>query len=82
MSTGLPPAHWPELIEPHHQGNPYETAELLNTLRQEGILTPTSTGWRWDEPAVRSLLGHSEVAALPGGTVGGPARRPRARWSR
>ena len=54
-----------ELIEPHTQGNPYETVELLNTLRQEGILTPASTGWRWDEPAVRSLLGQSEVAAHP-----------------
>jgi predicted ATPase/signal transduction histidine kinase len=54
-----------ELLEPHTHGNPYETAELLNTLRQEGVLTPTSTGWRWDEAAVRSLLGHSEVAALP-----------------
>ena len=54
-----------ELIEPHTQGNPYETVELLNTLRQEGILTPTSTGWRWDESAVRSLLGQSEVAAHP-----------------
>ena len=54
-----------EIIEPHTEGNPYETTELLNTLRQEGVLTPTSTGWRWDEPAVRSLLGHSEVAAPP-----------------
>jgi predicted ATPase/signal transduction histidine kinase len=54
-----------ELLEPHTQGNPYETVELLNTLRHEGILTPTSTGWRWDEAAVRSLLGRAEVAARP-----------------
>jgi signal transduction histidine kinase len=54
-----------ELIEPHTQGNPYETVELLNTLRHEGILSPTSTGWRWDEPAARSLLGRSEVAKRP-----------------
>ena len=54
-----------EIIEPHTEGNPYETTELLNRLRQEGVLTPTSTGWRWDEPAVRSLLGQSEVAARP-----------------
>ena len=54
-----------ELIEPHTRGNPYETVELLNTLRQEGILAPTSTGWRWDEPAVRSLLARSELAELP-----------------
>ena len=54
-----------ELIEPLTRGNPYETVELLNTLRQEAILTPSSTGWRWDEPAVRSLLARSEVAELP-----------------
>src|SRR5271166_544127 len=53
-----------ELIEPHTRGNPYETLELLNTLRHEGVLTPTSKGWSWDEPAVRSLLARSGVAKL------------------
>ena len=53
-----------ELIEPRTQGNPYETVELLNTLRHEGILSATLTGWRWDEPAVRSLLARSEVTEL------------------
>jgi signal transduction histidine kinase len=53
-----------ELIEPHTRGNPYETVEVLNTLRQQGILAPTSTGWSWDEPAVRSLLTRSKVAEL------------------
>ncbi len=57
------------LIEPHTHGNPYETVELLNTLRQEGILTPISTGWRWDEPAVRSLLASSDVTARPLGRL-------------
>ena len=54
-----------ELIEPHTRGNPYETVELLNTLRHEGMLSASSTGWRWDESAVRSLLAHAEVAELP-----------------
>jgi predicted ATPase len=54
-----------ELIEPHTRGNPYETVELLNTLRHEGVLSPTSTGWRWDESTARSLLGRSEVAKRP-----------------
>jgi signal transduction histidine kinase len=58
-----------ELIEPHAHGNPYETVELLNTLRQEGILIPISTGWRWDEPAVRSLLASSDAAARPLGRL-------------
>ena len=53
-----------ELIEPHTRGNPYETVEVLNTLRQQGILTPTSTGWSWDDPAVRSLLTRSKVPEL------------------
>ncbi len=52
------------LIEPHTRGNPYETVELLNTLRQEKILTPTSAGWSWDEPALSSLLTRSKVAEL------------------
>ena len=54
-----------ELIEPHTRGNPYETLELLNTLRHDGLLVPTSTGWWWDEPAVRSRLAGSEQAELP-----------------
>ena len=54
-----------ELIEPHTRGNPYETVELLNALRHEGILAPTSTGWRWDEADVRSLLARSELAEIP-----------------
>jgi len=54
-----------EIIEPHTHGNPYETAELLNRLRQVRILVSTSTGWRWDELAVRSLLGQSDLAVRP-----------------
>ncbi|OBG28556.1 AAA family ATPase [Mycobacterium sp. 852002-51057_SCH5723018] len=54
-----------ELIEPHTRGNPYETVELLCKLRHQGMLSPTSTGWRWDEPVVRSFLARSGVAELP-----------------
>jgi hypothetical protein len=52
------------VIEPHTRGNPYETAELLNALRRDGLLTATAAGWRWDEAAVRTYLGRSEVAGL------------------
>ena len=52
------------LIEPHTRGNPYETVELLNALRRDGLLTATAAGWRWDEAAVRAHLGRSEVAGL------------------
>ena len=52
------------VIEPHTRGNPYETVELLNALRRDGLLAATAAGWRWDEAAVRAHLGRSEVAGL------------------
>ncbi|HEY7278620.1 MAG TPA: AAA family ATPase, partial [Trebonia sp.] len=52
------------VIEPHTSGNPYETVELLNALRRDGLLTVTAAGWRWDEAAVRAHLDQSEVAGL------------------
>ncbi len=39
------------VIEPYTRGNPYETVELLNALRRDGLLTATPAGWRWDEAA-------------------------------
>jgi signal transduction histidine kinase len=54
-----------EVIEPHTSGNPYETAELLDALRHDGVLTATAAGWRWDTAAVRARLGRSEAAGLP-----------------
>jgi predicted ATPase/signal transduction histidine kinase len=51
-------------IKPHTRGNPYETVELLNALRRDGLLTATAAGWRWDEATVRAHLGRSEVAQL------------------
>jgi signal transduction histidine kinase len=53
-----------DLIAPHTSGNPYETVELLNALRRDGVLTATAAGWRWDEAAVRAHVGQSEVAGL------------------
>jgi signal transduction histidine kinase len=53
-----------ETINPYTTGNPYETVELLNALRREGVLTATAEGWRWDDAAVRAHLGQSEVADL------------------
>ena len=51
-------------IEPHTHGNPYETVELLNALRRDGLLTATVAGWRWDQAAVHAYLGRSEVTGL------------------
>ena len=52
------------VISPHTSGNPYETVELLNALRRDGMLTATAARWRWDSAAVRAHLGRSEVAGL------------------
>jgi signal transduction histidine kinase len=52
------------VLEPHTSGNPYETVELLNALRRDGVLAVTAAGWRWDEAVVRAHLGQSEVAGL------------------
>ena len=51
-------------IEPHTRGNPYETVELLNALRRDGLLIAAAAGWRWDQAAVAAHLGRSEVAQL------------------
>ena len=52
------------VISPHTSGNPYETVELLNALRRDGMLTAAAAGWRWDEATVRAHLGRSKVAGL------------------
>ncbi|WP_432826404.1 AAA family ATPase [Dactylosporangium sp. CA-092794] len=66
-----------EAINPYTSGNPYETVELLNALRRDGLLT-AAAGWRWDTAEVRAHLGRSDVTALLGARVEAlpaPARR-------
>jgi diguanylate cyclase (GGDEF)-like protein len=53
-------------------GNPFDTVELVNALRRDGLLVPGPDGWNWDEAAIRRYIGHGEVdfltsrlAALP-----------------
>ncbi|WP_433462033.1 AAA family ATPase [Spirillospora sp. CA-128828] len=53
-----------EVIAPHTSGNPYETVELLNALRRDGVLAGTAAGWRWDGAAARAHLGESELTGL------------------
>jgi predicted ATPase/signal transduction histidine kinase len=55
-----------EVIRSHTGGNPYETVELLNALRHDGLLTVTPAGWRWHTAAVRARLSGSQVAELLG----------------
>ena len=71
-----------ELIEPHTCGNPYETVELLNALRRDGLLAATAAGWRWDAAAVRAHLGQLRGGRAAGGAGRGPAGARRGRWWR
>ena len=57
------------LIAPYTRGNPYETVELLNALRQGEVLTATAGGWRWDAAAVRAHLGAADPTQLLAGRV-------------
>ncbi|MBL7494116.1 diguanylate cyclase [Frankia sp. AgB1.9] len=64
------------LIAPSTRGNPYDTVELLNSLRQGGTLTYGDAGWRWDEATLRDRVARvdltellsARVAALPPAT--------------
>jgi signal transduction histidine kinase len=51
-------------VNQYTSGNPYETVELLNTLRRDGLLSATAGGWRWDDAAVRAHLSQTDVAGL------------------
>jgi predicted ATPase/signal transduction histidine kinase len=67
-----------EVIGPYTSGNPYQTAELLNVLRRDGILTAGAAGWRWDAAAVRARVGQTDVAGLLTGRVQALPARSRA----
>jgi predicted ATPase/signal transduction histidine kinase len=45
-------------------GNPFDSVELINTLRKEGVLTLADTGWQWEEARVRRFVGRGVVADL------------------
>jgi predicted ATPase/signal transduction histidine kinase len=65
------------LIEPQTRGNPYETVELLDALRRDGLLAATGAGWRWDQAAISAHLGRSELATLLAARVEAMAPSPR-----
>ena len=56
-------------IQRQTSGNPYETVELLNALRRDGLLTTTASGWRWDDAAIRRHLDQTEAAGLPAASI-------------
>ncbi|NMO50055.1 AAA family ATPase [Actinoplanes sp. TBRC 11911] len=66
-----------EVLQPHCHGNPYETVELLNALRRDGVLTAAPDGWRWDPAAVRAHLTQAEAGGLSAARVAAMPERSR-----
>lgn len=50
-------------------GNPFDTVELINALRREGVLVPAGPSWRWSESSVRRFVGYGDVIALLGARI-------------
>jgi predicted ATPase len=53
-----------EAVVRHTAGNPYDTVELINALRRDGVLVPSERGWSWDAAAIRGYLGRGDVIGL------------------
>jgi predicted ATPase/signal transduction histidine kinase len=51
-------------------GNPFDTIEMLNALRSDGILSLGESGWHWDEAKVRSFVGRGNVVDLLAARIG------------
>lgn len=45
-------------------GNPYDTVELINALRQDGALMLTDDGWQWEAATIRRFVGKGDVVDL------------------
>ncbi len=45
-------------------GNPFDTVEMINALRADGVLTLEEAGWAWDEGKVRRFIGRGNVVDL------------------
>ena len=48
----------------HTGGNPYDTIELVNALRDSGVLVRTGEGWQWDAQALRQHVDSNTVLDL------------------
>jgi signal transduction histidine kinase len=45
-------------------GNPFDTVEMINALRRDGLLNLEESGWHWDETKVRRFAGKGNVVDL------------------
>jgi diguanylate cyclase (GGDEF)-like protein len=64
---GLPPqpaAQLARMIAPATGGNPYDMVELLDSLRQDGLLARGEGGWSWDADVLRRRLARVDVTGL------------------
>ena len=51
-------------IGPRTGGNPFDTVELINALRDEGALVAGADGWHWDAAVLRRHVGDGDVLDL------------------
>jgi signal transduction histidine kinase len=56
-------------------GNPFDTVEMVNALRRDGLLRLGEQGWRWDSAAIRRFVGRGNVVDLLAARI---ARLPQA----
>jgi hypothetical protein len=47
-------------------GNPFDTVQLVNALRSDGVLKIGDEGWTWDPATIRHWIGHGDVVDLLG----------------
>jgi len=53
-----------EAVAARTDGNPYDSVELVNSLRRDGVLTVGDAGWTWDPAALLAFVGDGDVAGL------------------
>ncbi|WP_161798987.1 AAA family ATPase [Caenimonas sp. SL110] len=53
-----------QAVFPMTRGNPFDTVEMINALRREGVLSLREQGWHWDADAVRHFVSRTNVVDL------------------
>jgi diguanylate cyclase (GGDEF)-like protein len=53
-----------EAVGTRTAGNPFDTVELVNGLRREGVLVVGDRGWTWDAATIRGYVGQGDVVDL------------------
>lgn len=63
-----------EAVRPLTGGNPFDTLELIDSLRRDGVLRLETEGWRWDTTRIHQHLEGRNVEALVAQRLQGLAR--------